>query len=142
MDKYVYKYCPVCGWLCHGSDSPDKQKPCKYCGYKNFVYLDEWKPLAESLSKSGLKQWEQNVFETQIKINPLFSQEAMDKRLKIVENEVPIRTPNIAPTQPPEVRCPKCNSIQIQAVTRKWSLLTGFLTNKVDRVCLNCKTKF
>ena len=40
------------------------------------------------------------------------------------------------------VRCPDCGSTQIQLVNRKWSFLTGFFTNKVDRVCLNCKTKF
>ena len=40
------------------------------------------------------------------------------------------------------VKCPKCGSSQIQAVPRKWSVMTGILTNKVDRVCLNCKHKF
>lgn len=40
------------------------------------------------------------------------------------------------------IKCPKCGSTQIQMVQRKWSLLTGFLTNKVDRVCMNCKCKF
>lgn len=40
------------------------------------------------------------------------------------------------------VKCPKCGSTQIQMVPRKWSLATGFLTNKVDRVCMNCKCKF
>lgn len=40
------------------------------------------------------------------------------------------------------IKCPKCGSTQIQMVPRKWSLLTGFLTNKVDRVCMNCKHKF
>ena len=41
-----------------------------------------------------------------------------------------------------QVRCPKCGSTQIQMVKRKWSPLTGFLTNKVDRVCMNCKHKW
>lgn len=41
-----------------------------------------------------------------------------------------------------EVCCPKCGSTQITAVPRKWSPLTGVFTNKVDRVCLNCKKKF
>ncbi|MEA5012904.1 MAG: hypothetical protein VB100_14420 [Angelakisella sp.] len=45
-------------------------------------------------------------------------------------------------TPPPPVSCPKCGSTQIQLVNKKWSLMTGFLTNKVDRVCVNCKTKF
>lgn len=38
--------------------------------------------------------------------------------------------------------CPKCKSTQIQVVARKWSPLTGILTNEVDRVCINCKHKF
>lgn len=41
-----------------------------------------------------------------------------------------------------QVKCPKCSSTNIQIVPRKWSLLTGFLTNKTDRVCVNCKHKF
>lgn len=50
-----------------------------------------------------------------------------------------------SPTPAPQedvVHCPKCNSTQIQMVQRKWSLLTGFFTNKVDRVCVNCKHKW
>lgn len=43
---------------------------------------------------------------------------------------------------PKLVKCPKCGSTQIQMVPRKWSLFTGFMTNKVDRVCVNCKCKF
>lgn len=39
-------------------------------------------------------------------------------------------------------QCPKCGSTNIQVVPRKWSLLTGFITNKTDRVCVNCKHKF
>ncbi|MBD5463230.1 MAG: hypothetical protein HDR24_09280 [Lachnospiraceae bacterium] len=39
-------------------------------------------------------------------------------------------------------RCPKCGCTNIQLVNRKWSLLMGFMTNKVDRVCANCKHKF
>lgn len=40
------------------------------------------------------------------------------------------------------LRCPKCGSTNIQMVPRKWSPLTGFMTNKVDRVCVNCKNRF
>jgi len=41
-----------------------------------------------------------------------------------------------------KIYCPKCNSTNIQIVPRRWSLLTGFFTNKTDRVCVNCKHKF
>lgn len=40
------------------------------------------------------------------------------------------------------VRCPWCQSTEIQMVPRKFSLLTGFATNKVDRVCVKCGRKF
>lgn len=40
------------------------------------------------------------------------------------------------------ISCPKCGSTHIQAVPRKWSIFSGLLTNKVDRVCLKCKHKF
>lgn len=40
------------------------------------------------------------------------------------------------------VCCPKCGFTNIQIVPRKWSLLTGIFTNKIDRVCVNCKHKF
>lgn len=39
---------------------------------------------------------------------------------------------------PDQVKCPYCNSTNIQLVPRNWSLLTGIMTNKVDRMCVNC----
>ena len=41
-----------------------------------------------------------------------------------------------------EVKCPKCGSTQIQMVQRKWTPIMGIFTNKVDRICMNCKHKF
>lgn len=43
---------------------------------------------------------------------------------------------------PSQVKCPYCGSTQIQLVPRKWSLLMGIMTNKVDRTCLNCQRTF
>ena len=40
------------------------------------------------------------------------------------------------------VKCPYCGSLQIQMVPRKWSPVTGFFTNKADRVCMRCTRKF
>lgn len=34
--------------------------------------------------------------------------------------------------------CPKCGGTSFTPVRRKWSFLTGFMTNKVDMVCNNC----
>lgn len=47
-----------------------------------------------------------------------------------------------APAKEPNVHCPICGSSQIQLVGRKWSIFSGIATNKVDRICMHCKTKF
>lgn len=36
--------------------------------------------------------------------------------------------------------CPKCGGTNFSPVRRKWSLLAGFATNKVDLVCNQCGT--
>lgn len=41
-----------------------------------------------------------------------------------------------------EGKCPRCHSSNIQLVPRRFSIWTGFRTNKVDRVCVNCKHRF
>lgn len=38
-------------------------------------------------------------------------------------------------------KCSYCGSTNIQVVRRKWSLVTGFMTNKTDRICANCGRK-
>ena len=38
-------------------------------------------------------------------------------------------------------RCPSCGGTEFTPVRRKWSLLTGFMTNKVDLVCNKCGKK-
>ena len=40
------------------------------------------------------------------------------------------------------VRCPRCFSTDFQLVPKKFSLLTGFATNHVDRVCVKCMKRF
>jgi len=42
----------------------------------------------------------------------------------------------------PQMKCPRCLSTEIQLVPRKYSLLTGFATNRFDRVCVRCKKRF
>ena len=46
------------------------------------------------------------------------------------------------PQETPKVQCPYCFSSEVQIVPRKFSLLTGFATNKFERVCVRCKRKF
>lgn len=51
-------------------------------------------------------------------------------------------TSKISTKPDPVVRCPRCRSTSVQLVPRKFSILTGYRTNKVDRVCVNCKHRW
>lgn len=46
------------------------------------------------------------------------------------------------PREVPKVHCPYCHSTEIQLVPKKFSLLTGFMTNGYNRVCVRCQRKF
>lgn len=74
---------------------------------------------------------------------PLYTFDAVDvedakRQLKKVLPNSPLVNSN----SPDIVRCPRCRSAQIQMVPRKFSLLTGFATNRIDRVCVKCQKRF
>ena len=76
--------------------------------------------------------------------NPLFDQAKFDMRAEWeYENAVEMEECHRrAAEEASRPRCPKCGCTEFQMVPRKWSPLTGFLTNKVDRVCVKCKTRY
>lgn len=74
---------------------------------------------------------------------PLYTFDAIDaedakKQLK----EVMPNSPLVNDNSPEKVCCPRCRSTEIQLVPRKYSLLTGFATNKFDRMCVRCQKRF
>ena len=74
---------------------------------------------------------------------PLYIFDAIDmkdaeKQLK----EVLPNSPLVNDNSPDIVRCPRCRSTQVQMVPRKFSLLTGFATNRIDHVCVRCQKRF
>lgn len=74
---------------------------------------------------------------------PLYTFDAVDmqdaeRQLKEVLPDSPL----VNDSSPEKVVCPRCRSTEIQLVPRKFSLLTGFATNKFDRMCVRCKKKF
>ena len=56
--------------------------------------------------------------------------------------EVCPNSPLFETTSSKQIRCPRCMSTSFQLVPRKFSLLTGFATNKFDRMCVMCKKRF
>ena len=88
---------------------------CKELFYKKYVYNS---PLYDKAKFDMRAEWEYE--------NAVEMEEGYRKRQE--EKNKP--------------RCPKCGCTEFQMVPRKWSPLTGFLTNKVDRVCVKCKTRY
>ena len=74
---------------------------------------------------------------------PLYTFDAVDvEDAKRQLKEVLPNSPLVNNNSPDIVRCPRCRSTQIQMVPRKFSLLTGFATNRIDRVCVRCQKRF
>ncbi len=74
---------------------------------------------------------------------PLYTFDAIDvEDAKRQLKEVLPNSPLINNNSPDVIHCPRCNSTQIQMVPRKFSLLTGFATNRIDRVCVRCQKRF
>ena len=118
--------CLVCGesLLGDGSSSsePEKEKT------KWYYYKEGGGMLDDTLSSH---------------FSPLYTFDAVDmKDAERQLKEVLPNSPLVNNDSPDIVRCPRCRSTQVQMVPRKFSLLTGFATNRLDRVCVRCKKRF
>ena len=118
--------CPVCGESLleseNGSVEPQKEKTMWY------YYKEGGGMLDDTLSSH---------------FTPLYTFDAIDvEDAKRQLKEVLPNNPLVNNSSPDKVKCPYCFSSEVQIVPRKFSLLTGFATNKFDRVCLRCKKRF
>lgn len=143
MGKYTnVSYCPRCG----NTAFSEEEMICSYCGENRFetdINICEFKKWP----RYKVIRWEEDLLDYALKPSPKFNAEDYEASKKWVANKVEIRentNKDISrnTNESTYVRCPSCGSTQIQLVSRKWSFLTGFFTNKVDRVCVNCKRRF
>ena len=119
--------CPICGESVLAEDDNNSIKEQKE-KTKWYYYKEGGGTLMKTLSSCYTPL---NTFEA-------INVEDAKRQLK----EVLPNNPLVNDDSPDVVRCPRCRSTQVQIVPRKFSLLTGFATNKFDRICLNCKKKF
>ena len=76
---------------------------------------------------------------SQCRISFIELQNAYKKHGNQFPNELTLDFKSCRPTKENSLpRCPKCGGTQFTPVRKKFSLLTGFATNKVDMVCNNC----
>lgn len=116
--------CPVCGASLLGESSDHEGAPVEK---HTYYYYKEG--TLDDMFFSGR--------------TPLYTFEAVDmedaeRQLKEVCPNSPLFQSNLSP----EIRCPRCFSTQFQLVPRKFSILTGFATNRFDRMCVMCKKRF
>lgn len=128
----IVKICDKCNRVCVVCDKDSIIDDYNNCG-GNFVdtgiKFEEWNVIDEiSHDRSFLDAMIQLKKENIIEYN-----------LKMAQFKATLSQQN---AEENAIKCPRCGSTNIQMVPRKFSLLTGFMTNKVDRVCMNCKHKF
>lgn len=121
--------CPVCGtsMMDEGDDSSGHESSAEKKEKTTYYYYD-----SGTLTKT--------LYNHRI---PLYTFQATDmedaeRQLK----EVCPNSPLLKSTPSKVIRCPRCASGDFQLVPRKFSLLTGFATNKFDRMCVMCKKRF
>lgn len=123
--------------------SPDECE--KYCYFeKADEYLYKNKQNRNEVTFKNGVIFREYIRQKYVFNNPAFSKEKYNERVnyeyeKAAEWEEDYRKRQEEKARP---RCPKCGCTEFQMLPRKWSPLTGFLTNKVDRVCVKCKTRF
>ena len=118
--------CPVCGESLLEDD--DKVAETSKETTKWYFY----KGLSETLTDTLYDDEE-----------PLYTFDAVDvEDAKRQLKEVLPNSPLVNDNSPDIIRCPRCKSTQIQMMPRKFSLLTGFATNRIDRVCVRCQNRF
>lgn len=129
--------CPRCGFFYLSEASID----CKKCGCEMIktVYSIEDYDYYDDCDKGldNIKTFKNNLYKEYCYSNPLFSSYQFDKR----QQEEDAYFPSLKNINSNTKRCPKCGNTEFTPVRKKYSILTGFLTNKVELICNRCGAK-
>lgn len=128
MDIIYCGICPRCGRICM------KIKVCDECGCNMIITKYTQEDYQKYFVEEG-KQFENKLYNEYCYSNPLFSSYLFDKRQQAEDKLYAI------PQNPNTKRCPKCGNTEFTPVRKRYSLLTGFLTNKVELICNKCGAK-
>lgn len=96
-----------------------------------YVYNMTYKQT-EAIDKILRERYVLNPKNTEYDEDEYYKREDEDIQLLMkAHNYRPVPKPN------PNA-CPQCGCTQFTPVRRKWSFITGFMTNKIDMVCNQC----
>lgn len=140
--------CPKCGDI-YPDGYTDEARQKRECGcglpLRNQIKTNYVGTIYNKMNKAQTKEWEEMLRKRYVlnPENPYYDKEAYYKRedrdFKFdLEMEERRRQPAPQQSTQPTLICPKCGSKNFTPVRRKWSFLTGFMTNKVDMVCTGC----
>ena len=145
VGKNIMKICPKCGKI--GSEAPEEDYPCIFCGHKTihteFTYAFYFNELVGTEQED---EWKQQLREKYVwapentDYDPdAYSQRAEeDYQWELGWERAKARSSSSNDDVSDPYACPKCGGTSFTPVRRKWSLLTGFMTNKIDMVCNRC----
>lgn len=128
------KYCKTCGdYKFPNPINYNMNRPCPVCGSMwedSLIPYYEFCIIKEATNKNKLEIERMTKLKREDPIQYELVLNAFRQKVKDQKQSESV------------VKCPRCGSTQIQLVNKRWGLLTGFFTNKVNRFCINCKTKF
>lgn len=142
--------CPVCGANLD-DDSQESQAAPKESNDITWYYY-EWKTSGSyfiiektDAEKKNLAVEDEDIILRYTFQAPPRDENGSSERAKAILRQ---KYPNAFAPAPPkpersnEPKCPRCGSRNIQLVQKKFSIWTGYRTNAVDRICVNCKHKW
>lgn len=159
MSKYV-KFCPVCNETKQNMEWCDDEKTIEFSkGYWNvctpkeglticpacnqgvlcdsilthdeFDLIEDISDQDRNFLQAMIELKEKDPIEYQLKISQFRSQIQQSKPQQSSSSSEPAN----------QRKCKYCGGTSFTPVKRKWSLMTGFMTNKTDLVCNNCNKK-
>ena len=132
--------CLVCGASLRDMDEPQlAQEEELVTWYYYLVGTKEHKIKNHTLTRELIQDDEMFTLEYKF-VAPDDSDKAKEVLRK--EHDSNALAPYVSTNPEPIVRCPRCGCTSVQLIPRKWSILTGYHTNAVNRVCVNCKHKW
>ena len=123
--------CSRCGDITYDDELKKDKILCSSCGF-NMVMT---KYTEDDACSVNYKEFKNKLYNEYCYSNPMFSSYQFDKRQQEDDSLY------VVPKNPSGKRCPKCGNTEFTPVRKKYSLLTGFLTNKVELICNKCGTK-